>query len=238
MEITLKDLWVTLKKSLVLMLVFALLFGTAFYVYNSRFATKVYSSSSEFILLAKATSIEDEEELNNYLVVGVRAIPTLQSILMSEVTMESVLRHVKEAQELEPDNADWQLDGSYSAAGLLGSFSFQCDETLVFTVRCRATSSKDSRVLLQAFAEIINERSEKVLCGVFEIEQSRIPTNGSKVSPNVGKNTLLGAVVGAVLTYVAVLIVSVLDTRVKREKDLKARFAQFPVLGQIPHIGD
>ena len=238
MEITIKDFWTTLKRSAILMVVCALLFGVAFYVYNSRFATKIYSSSVEYILLARDGSVEDEEKLNNYLVVGVKSIPTLESVLMSDKTMKSVLDYIEGRRALEPDNSDFDLDGSYTPSGLLGCFSFTWDnpETLVFTVRCRVGSAKDARVLLYAFGEIINERSETVLHGIFTVDQCYTPGNGVKVSPNVTKNTLLGTVIGAVLSYATVLAVSILDTRVKREKDLRSRFAQIPVLGQIPRI--
>lgn len=238
MEITIKDLWTILKKSVVLMVICALLFGATFYIYNDRFATKAYSSSVEYILLAKDGAVEDEEKLHNYLMVGVMSIPTLESVLMSEMSMEGVLSYINDQHQKEPDNKDYILDGTYSARSLLGCFSFSWDspETLVFTVRCRASSPRDTRILLQAFSAMIDERSEKVLHGVFNVEQCFSPTNGSKVSPNTTQNTLLGAVLGAVLSYATVFAVTVLDTRVKQEKDLKSRFAQIPVLGQIPRI--
>lgn len=239
MEITVKDLWSVLKKSIVLMLVCALLFGLAFYVYNAKFAKKMYSSSVEYILLAERGTIEDESMLNNYLVVGVKCIPTLESVLMSEMAMEGVLNYIQQSHEMEPDNPDYILEGSYTARGLLGCFSFGWEsiETLVFTVNCRAASSRDCRVLLNAFSEIINERSMDVLQGVFFIEQRLTPANGYKVSPNATQQALLGAVLGAVLCYAVFFAVSILDTRVKHEKDLKTRFERIPVLGQIPHIG-
>ena len=107
MEITFKELWSALKKSFVWMIIFALLFGGAFYVYNEKIATKTYSSSMEYILLAKNGSVEDEEKLHNYLLVGTECLPTLQSVLMSEKTMEGVLDYIKQSHELEPDNEDF-----------------------------------------------------------------------------------------------------------------------------------
>lgn len=240
MEITIKDFWTTLKKSIVLMVICALLFGAAFYVYSNRFATKVYSSSVEYILLARDGTVEDEEKLNNYLVVGVKSIPTLESVLMSDKTMRSVLDYIEVRRALEPENHEFELSRTYTPSGLLGCFSFTWDnpETLVFTVRCKTGSAEDARILLYAFGEIINERSETVLHGIFTIDHQydETPAAGVKVSPNVTKNTFFGAVIGAVLAYVSVLCFVVLDTRVKREKDLKSRFAQIPVLGQIPQI--
>ena len=235
MEITIKDLWATLKKSILIMLICALAFGATFYVYSSRFTAKVYSTSVDYILTPRDGSIEDEEKLNNYLVVGVKCIPTLENMLMSEKTMKYVLEYIEGRGEHDPE---YKTEKTYSAAGLLGCFSFTWDnpETLMFTVRCRASSSADARILLDAFSAIINERSAGVLNGVFNVETCFAPKNGAKISPNETKNALLGAVIGATLAYVVVLAITIFDTRVKSEKDLKSRFAQTPVLGQIPYI--
>ena len=65
--------------------------------------------------------------------------------------------------------------------------------------------------------------------------QGAEPKNGALISPNITTNTLLGAVIGAVLPYAVVLVYSILDTRIKTEDDIKNRF-QHPILGQIPRL--
>ncbi|MBO7169643.1 MAG: hypothetical protein J6W28_00525, partial [Clostridia bacterium] len=117
MEITIKDLWATLKKSILIMLICAVALGAAFYVYSSRFTAKVYSTSVDYILTARDGSIEDEEKLNNYLVVGVKCIPTLENLLMSEKTMKSVLEYIEGKGAYDPE---YKTDATYSAAGLVG----------------------------------------------------------------------------------------------------------------------
>lgn len=238
MEITIKDFWTALKKSVVLMVICALLFGAIFYVYSSQFAAKVYSSSVEYTLTAKDGSVDDVEALNNYLVVGTKSIPSLESVLMSDKTMQSVLEYIETRRKYEPDNTDFVLSGTYTPSSLLGCFSFAWDnpETVVFTVHCKTGSAEDARILLEAFTNVIPESSKMVLHDVFSIEESTTPKDGIRVAPNIAKNTFFGAVIGTVFAYIAVLCVVVLDTRVKREKDLKSRFAQIPVLGQIPQI--
>ncbi len=225
------------------MVICAILFGAAFYVYNAYFAPKQYSSSAGYILLPKSGSVEDVEELNNYMVVGGKSVTTLESVLMSESTMQAVLDYIEVRKNSElGDMFDWDyvLDGNYTARQLLGSFSFvssEDDTNLMFTVSCRAASAKDSRVLVEAFGACINEQSEQVLQGIFIINEIHEPQDGVKVSPSVTRNTLFGVVIGAVLPYVIVFVVSILDTRVKQEKDLKEKFKDLPVLGQIPYIG-
>lgn len=242
MEITVKDLWKVLKRSFLFVLAGAMVLGLVFAVYTATRIQKVYQSSAKFFLSPQNTGSVDADtaELNNDLVVGSKYIQTMSDYLMTEETMEQVLRFVEQLRVQNPDNAEYALDHTYKASSLVSLFTFVTpgkeETSLVFTVRCRAYSAKDSRILLEAFGSIINERCRQdVLKGVFLIKTIASPKAGSLVSPNLMTNTLLGAVIGAVLPYAFFLVLAVLDTRIKSEEDVKNRF-KYPVLGQIPHL--
>lgn len=239
MEISLKDLWVVLKKSLFFMIVGAVLCAALFWGYTSFRVQKVYQSSAKYILLAQSEATDDVAEMNNILVVGGKTIRPLANYLMNEKTMEAVLRFISERHAQIPGDTEYVLEYKYTAAQLLSMFNFiipgENELTTVFEVKCKAYSSADSRILLDAFGNIINERSGKVLQDVFRVETSADPRAGSLVSPNLSMNTLIGAVLGAAVPFVLVLIYSILDTRIKTEDDVKGRF-KYPILGQIPHV--
>jgi capsular polysaccharide biosynthesis protein len=116
------------------------------------------------------------------------------------------------------------------------SFTHPKQETdVVFHVSCNALSPKDSYILMNAFTAIINERSEKVLNDVFVIDVSTEAKMGHLVSPNIVRNTVIAAFLGALIPFIFVLLRTAFDTRITKEEDLKEKFA-YPVLGQIPHI--
>lgn len=237
MEISVKDLWRVLKRSFLFVLIGAILLSLGFYFYTSNRVQKVYQSSAKYFLSPQNPAITTEE-LNNNLVVGSKYIKTLGSYLMTEETMKLLLLDVDRYAELEPDA--YQLDYTYTAGNLLGLFEFispdEEETNLVFQVKCKAYSANDSRVLLDIFGRIINERcQEAVLKGAFEAQTIAAPKNGSLVAPNAKMSALLGAVLGAAIPYVFFLVLSVLDTRVKSEEDIKSKF-KYPVLGQIPHL--
>ena len=242
MEITIKDLWSVLKKSIFFVVLGAILLGAVFGAYTSFFIPKVYQSSAKYILLSERTERDDDPtvaDLNNHFVVASKSIVTLSDFLMNEQTMASVLRFIEQRHEQLPDDDEYVLDHKYTPASLFGMFTFvtpPADETnIVFEVRCKAYSAKDSRLLLVAFGSIVNEHAKTVLQDVFRVETSAQPKNGGLVSPNLTLNTLLGAVVGAVIPYAIFFVLSILDTRVKTEEDIKTRF-KHPVLGQIPRL--
>ena len=239
MEISVKDLWNVLKKSAIFMIIGAILMSVVFWFYTAMAVPKVYQSSAKYIMVPETGTVEDLSTLNNTLVVGGKLIHTLGEDLMNEKTMESVLRFIKERHEQLENDDYYILDHKYTPAQLLSLFTFVAPEgdnvTTVFTVRCRAYSPYDSRVLLDAFGNIINERSGDLLSDIFHVEVSAEPKLGALVSPNITMNALLGGVVGAVVPYAIVLIYTVLDTRIKTEEDVKSRFA-YPILGQIPRL--
>ncbi|MBE6655627.1 MAG: hypothetical protein E7609_01995 [Ruminococcaceae bacterium] len=239
MEISVKDLWSVFKKSALFMVIGAILLSLVFWCYTATAVQKVYRSSAKYILVPKSGTVGDLAAMNNSLVVGGKLIRTLGDSLMNEKTMESVLRFVEERHaQLENDEV-YVLENKYTAATLLSLFTFVVpsneEVTTVFTVQCRAYSAADAQVLLDAFGNVINERSEKLLSGVFHVETSMAPKSGVLISPSMVTNVLLGAILGAVLPYAAILLYSVLDTRIKTEDDVKNRFA-YPILGQIPRL--
>lgn len=239
MEISVKDLWSVLKKSALFMVIGAVLLSVVFWFYTALSVQRVYQSSAKYIMVPQSGTVEDLSSLNNTLIVGGKIIRTLGEDLMNEKTMESVLRFIEERHAQIVDDEEYILEHSYTPAMLLSFFEFVVPDsenvTTVFTVRCRAYSPADARLLLDAFGNIINERSGGLLSDIFHVEVSAEPKLGTLVSPNIAMNTLLGAVIGTVLPYVVVLIYTVLDTRIKTEDDIKNRF-DYPILGQIPRL--
>ena len=242
MEITLVDLWNVLKKAVFLMLICAVIFALIAGVYTAKFVQKVYTSSTSYVLLVKNDSTTSDkgsiENLNNALVVGAKAIPTVLDYVITETMMESVLRYIEDMHSIDPENPLYHLDHSYTPTVLKNAFAFQlpAEETgLVFKISCRAYSSQDSCVLLQAFGAVVNERAEKPLLGTYYIEPCDPPKAGALTSPNLSRNIVLAGLAGAILPYIAVLVITILDARIKKEEDLKNNF-DYPLLGQIPHF--
>ena len=54
-------------------------------------------------------------------------------------------------------------------------------------------------------------------------------------TPNILKNTLIGAVAGLILGAFVIFLMEMLDTRVKAGEDMQNKYS-IPVLGEIPWI--
>ena len=249
MEITIKDLWNVLRKSLILILVCAILCGAAAYMYTTKYMRKVYSSSVECVLIQAdnqqgATDSGEVtrtpiEELNNFLIVGGRAIESLSRLLLAEDTMESLLKTVENLRQQNPNDPKYQLQNKYSATQLHNLFSFtdpEGDTNLVFTISCDAYSAHDTYVLLNAFGEVVNERAVAFWGDdTYQIELCTAPKLGYLKYPHVNRITAVAAVVGACVPYLIVLAFTLFNSRIKKEEDLKNNF-EYPLLGRVPHF--
>jgi capsular polysaccharide biosynthesis protein len=76
-------------------------------------------------------------------------------------------------------------------------------------------------------AEIIEGSSAKI------IDFAKVPEKPA--SPNVGKNAVVGALVGLILAAIIVFLEMLLDTRIQGQADL-VRICDMPMLGSIPDI--
>ena len=68
---------------------------------------------------------------------------------------------------------------------------------------------------------------------VTTLEEARPATSPS--SPNIRRNTMVGFLAGAVVMVVTVLLVELLDTRVKRPEDIED-VLQIALLGVVPNL--
>ena len=84
-----------------------------------------------------------------------------------------------------------------------------------------------AKVAPDEISTIIEGSSAKI------IDYARVPEGRS--SPNYVTNTVIGALVGAFLAIVVILLQNLLDVRVKNEEDLQM-ICDIPVLGVIPDM--
>lgn len=250
MEITIKDLWGVFKKMFIIMLVFAIICGAAAYIYANKYMQKMYTSSFQCVILPqeKITASQPDaagmqntpvEELNNFLVVGGKAIKTLSSLLMAEDTMVLILKNLEDMRELNSSDPLYVTDFDYTADELYKMFRFtmpESDTDLVFTVSCNAYSAHDTYVLLNAFGQIVNQRAAEFWGDeTFRVEQCQEPKEGTLVSPHTLRTTVIAAAVGAIIPYMIFLVITMFNSRIKKEDDIKNNF-DYPLLGRVPHF--
>lgn len=109
--------------------------------------------------------------------------------------------------------------------------------TEIFEVKVTTEDAEKAAVIANTIAAVAPEEIIRVVkAGSVELIDEAMPAT-SPSSPNVLLNTLIGIMLGGVLSVLGVLVAAMLDNRIKNEEDLKKAF-DLPILGTIPDLED
>lgn len=109
--------------------------------------------------------------------------------------------------------------------------------TEIFEVKITTEDANEAAVIANTIAAVAPEEIIRVVkAGSVELIDEAVPAT-SPSSPNVLLNTIIGLLLGGVLSVLGVLVAEMLDNRIKTEDDLKKGY-DFPILGTIPDLED
>lgn len=109
--------------------------------------------------------------------------------------------------------------------------------TEIFEVKITTEDADEAAVIANTIAAVAPEEIIRVVkAGSVELIDEAVPAT-SPSSPNVLLNTIIGLMLGGVLSVLGVLVAEMLDNRIKTEDDLKKGY-DFPILGTIPDLED
>ena len=106
-------------------------------------------------------------------------------------------------------------------------------DTRLISISVNAKTGQDAQTLANKVREVASEKIKNVtkVEDVTTLGEAKLPESPS--SPNIKLNVLLGAVLGAFLAVVGVLVREILDDRVRRPEDVEDALGM-TLLGIIP----
>ena len=131
-----------------------------------------------------------------------------------------------------------QQAGGLSAAQVRQCLSAQqVTETVLFRVSVTHTDPAMALRIARAAEEVMPEHLAAVVEGSSTkvVDKPRLAT--TPYSPNIQRNIVLGAMLGSMAAILIVVLMYMLDVRIKDEEDLNA-ISKYPVLGQIPEFAE
>ena len=145
-------------------------------------------------------------------------VDTYITIIRSDVVLDEVVRQTGLAYSAA------EIDEMITAGSI--------NNTEVFRVSVSNPDAAAAAKIANSIAEIASERIGEIVRGssVKIIDQAKIPTAIS--SPDLKKNTLIGVLIGFVTVIAVILLIELLDQRVKTEGDLE-KISDLPILGCI-----
>ena len=193
------------------------------WIVSANMITPMYRAS----ITVYVNSVKSDQEINS---ISSSSLSTAQKLVETYVNM------IESNTVLEKVAAS--TNKNISAAHIRSIMSAeQVDSTEIFKVYITHQDPQFAADIANAIAKVAPGEIEEFVEGSSAkiIDSAKVPVTPS--SPNVSRNTVLGALVGAVIAVLYITIRFLLDVRIKDEEDLNSLF-DLPVLGQIPSFDD
>ena len=212
----LKSLWA--KKLLILLV--AIVAGVASFAYSSFVVKPEYRSTTRIYVVNRNQS--DKPGLTNQdLQAGTYLVKDYREIILSQDVLEKVV-------------ADQKLRVDAKTLGRKVQVTVPAD-TRIVSISVRDGVPEEASRIANALREVAAEKIIAVtrVSDVTTLEEARPALSPS--SPNIRRNTILGVGAGAGLIVVVILLVELLDDRVKRPEDIED-VMKISLLGVIPDL--
>ena len=212
----LKILW---KRKLLIALV-AFVTGIVAFAYSSFIVKPEFTSTTRIYVVNRNQG--DKPGLTNQdLQAGSYLVKDYREIILSQDVLEKVATDLK--LELPPKGLASKIKVTVPVDTRIVSISV--------TDRAPEEASRIANSLREVAAQKIISVTR--VSDVTTLEEARPATSPS--SPNIRRNTMVGFLAGAGVMVVTVLLVEILDTRVKRPEDIED-VLQIALLGVVPNL--
>ena len=213
---TLKVLW---KRKFSIILV-ALVFAIAAFGYSAFLAKKEYQSTSRIYVVSRQN--QDNNALTNSdLQAGAYLVKDYREIILSQNVLSQAIEELK--LNMTPAELSKKINVSVPT------------DTRILSITAKDGDPKEAARIANGLRNVAAEKITSVtkVSDVTTLDEAEVPQSPS--SPNIKRNVLLGFVAGAGLMVVLLVVVEVLDDRVKKPEDVEELMG-LPLLSVVPDI--
>lgn len=212
----LKTLW---KRKFSIVLV-ALVFAIAAFGYSAFLAKKEYQSTSRIYVVSRQN--QDNNALTNSdLQAGSYLVKDYREIILSQNVLTQAIEELK--LDLTPAELSKKISVSVPT------------DTRILSITAKDGDPKEAARIANGLRNVAAEKIISVtkVSDVTTLDEAEVPQSPS--SPNIRRNVLLGFIAGAGLMVVLLVVVEVLDDRVKRPEDIEELMG-LTLLGVVPDM--
>jgi len=212
----LKTLW---KRKFSIVLV-ALVFAIAAFGYSAFLAKKEYQSTSRIYVVSRQN--QDNNALTNSdLQAGSYLVKDYREIILSQNVLTQAI------EELKLDMTPAELSKKISVS--------VPTDTRILSITAKDGDPKEAARIANGLRNVAAEKIISVtkVSDVTTLDEAEVPQSPS--SPNIRRNVLLGFIAGAGLMVVLLVVLEVLDDRVKRPEDIEELMG-LTLLGIVPDM--
>ena len=220
MEIDVFHLFKILWKRKILVALVAIVAGALAFAY-SAFIVKPEFTSTTRIYVVNRNQGDKPGLTNQDLQAGSYLVKDYREIILSQDVLEKV-------------TSDLKLDLSPKSLASKVKVTVPVD-TRIVSISVNDRVPEEASRIANSLREVAAEKIISItrVSDVTTLEEARPAIAPS--SPNIRRNTIIGLLGGTVFTVIAVLIVELVDTRVKRPEDIED-VMQIALLGVVPNL--
>ena len=220
MEIDVFHLFKILWKRKILVALVAIVAGALAFAY-SAFIVKPEFTSTTRIYVVNRNQGDKPGLTNQDLQAGSYLVKDYREIILSQDVLEKV-------------TSDLKLDLSPKSLASKVKVTVPVD-TRIVSISVNDRVPEEASRIANSLREVAAEKIISItrVSDVTTLEEARPAIAPS--SPNIRRNTIIGLLGGTVFTVVAVLVVELVDTRVKRPEDIE-EVMQIALLGVVPNL--
>lgn len=177
---------------------------------------KYTSTTRIYVVSSTADSITNQD-----LQAGSYLVKDYQEVITSNEVLSSVID--KEKLSLTPNELSSMISVTIPT------------DTRVISISVEDDNAQEATTIANTVREVAAEKIKAVtkVDDVTTLETAEVPKEPS--SPNIKRNTLIGVIAGGGLAVISIIILEVLDDRVRRPEDIEDVLG-LPLLGIVPDI--
>ena len=212
----LKILW---KRKMLIVLV-AFVTGAVAFAYSSFIVQPEFTSTTR-IYVVNRNQGDGQGLTNQDLQAGSYLVKDYREIILSQDVLEKVI-------------TDLKLDFSPKALSDKIKVTVPVD-TRIVSISVKDRAPEEASRIANTLREVASKKIISVtrVSDVTTLEEARPATFPS--SPNIRAISIVSLLAGAVVTIIIILMMELLDTRVKRSEDIED-VMQIPLLGVVPNL--
>lgn len=177
---------------------------------------KYTSTTRIYVVSRTADSITNQD-----LQAGSYLVKDYQEVITSNEVLSSVID--KEKLSLTPNELSSMISVTIPT------------DTRVISISVEDDNAQEATTIANTVREVAAEKIKAItkVDDVTTLEAAEVPKEPS--SPNIKRNTLIGVIAGGGLAVISIIILEVLDDRVRRPEDIEDVLG-LPLLGIVPDI--
>ena len=224
-----------LLENIWLIILLTVVCGLLLYSYSAFLATPMYTSSAKMLASNRTYNQSTDIISNSDMYARSSLVKTYAQIVKSNTLMTMVCEKIDSHKNL--DGYEYLLDSNHTPASLAKSVKVaSIDNTEVFSISMTLDDPDEAQFIVNAITDILPDMVDEKMksSSTSVIDPADHPTKPS--SPNIFRNTVLGAVIGFLIAAAIIFVILLSDTVIHSEEDLTEVLENATLLGTIPLI--